>query len=110
MKPRTPLGGPLAIGAVQLFPNSSACSWDPKFRQPVIECLVLALMDKSALCQDYAADPNSGWGPAAPGKPIGAEPSCIELDLDVLYSTPPGGQWHAALGTTDTTTEPPYLT
>ena len=28
--------------------------------------------------------------------------------LDVLYSTPPGGQWHAALGTTGTTTEPPY--
>ena len=65
-------------------------------------------MDKSALCQGYAADPRSGWGPAAPGKPIGAEPSCIELDIDVLYSTPAGGQWHAALGTTGTTTEPPY--
>ena len=47
-------------------------------------------MDKSALCQGYAADPNSGWGPAAPGKPIGAEPSCIELDIDVLYGTPAG--------------------
>ena len=65
-------------------------------------------MDKSALCQGYAADPNSGWGPAAPGRPIGAEPTCIELDIDVLYSTPPGGQWQAALGTTGTTTEPPY--
>ena len=30
-------------------------------------------------------------------KPIGAEPSCIELNIDVIYSTPPGGQWHAAL-------------
>ena len=65
-------------------------------------------MDKSALCQGYAADPNSGWGSAAPGKPTGAEPSCIELDIDVLYSTPAGIQWQAALGTTGTTTEPPY--
>ena len=39
---------------------------------------------------------------------IGAEPSCIELDIDVLYNTPPGGQWQAAIGTTGTTTEPPY--
>ena len=67
-------------------------------------------MDKSASCQGYAADPRSGWGPAAPGKPIGAEPTCIELNIDVLYSTPAGGQWQAALGTTGTTTEPPYLT
>ena len=30
------------------------------------------IMDKSALCQDCAAGPSSGWGPAAPGKPTGA--------------------------------------
>ena len=41
------------------------------------------IMDKSALYQGYAADPRSGWGPAAPGKPIRAEPTCIELNIDV---------------------------
>ena len=67
-------------------------------------------MDKSALCQDYAANPSSGWGPAAPEQAHRGSLSCIELNVDVLYSTPPGGQWHAELGTTGTTTEPPYPT
>ena len=43
------------------------------------------IMDKSASCQSYAADPRSGWGPAAPGKPIGAEPTCIELNLSLIH-------------------------
>ena len=67
------------------------------------------IMDKSALYQGYAADPRSGWGPAAPGKPIGAEPTGIELDIDELYGTPPGP---VACSTRyyRHTTEPPYLT
>ena len=37
-------------------------------------------MDKSALCQDYAAGPSSGWEPAAPGRPHRGSLSCIELN------------------------------
>ena len=49
------------------------------------------IMDKSALYQGYAADPRSGWGPAAPGKPIEAEPTCVELNIDVFYIAPRQG-------------------
>ena len=66
-------------------------------------------MDKSALCQDYAAGPSSGWGPAAPGQPHRDSLSCIEVSIDVLYSNPPEGRWHAALGTTGTTGNPCLL-
>ena len=34
----------VSCGAVPLFPDSSACCWDPKFRQPAIELLVLVLL------------------------------------------------------------------
>ena len=33
----------VSYGVRQLYLNSSACSWDPKFRQPVIESLGLDL-------------------------------------------------------------------
>ena len=43
MKPRNLLWRPVSYGSVQLFLNSSACSSDPKFREQVIESLVLVL-------------------------------------------------------------------
>ena len=38
-----PPSRPVRYGAAQLFLNSSACSSDPKFRQPAIESIVLDL-------------------------------------------------------------------
>ena len=38
-------------------------------------------MDKSALCQDYAANPSSGWGPVASEQAHRGSLSCIELNM-----------------------------
>ena len=73
-----------------------------------VVCVSLSavLMDKSALCQEHAADPSSGWGPTAPEQAHRGRQLCRV----VYYSIPPGGQWHTALGTPGPPRNPRILT